>query len=273
MCAKCNIFLSVSGKVSGIQRIKFRFWRLHIYNLRKLSSSCLFVFFLSAKFLGNVHNAPLFSLCVFSRCDCPCCSNHLPLCPSGVCVSVEGLQGVQHTVHQSELAAETHVDAQRRQALQGNKKKKLTVNVSIRCGSLFLSHQIKCSRRCKIAFLSGASAQLINGTKATQVQKIRYKISEMMWKSLKWSVILHMQIRAACCAANEFWQFVTSGSKLSHTLALLVYCGGIFHTFSCMVSSCKCFTAWERVIEAFSIYSAAIVSVRKCVFASSRHVE
>lgn len=82
-----------------------------------------------------------------------------------------------------------------------------------------------------------------------------------------------MQIRGACCAVNEFWQFVSSGNKLLHTLALLVYCVGVFHTFSCMVSWCKCFTAWERVIEAFSIYSAAIVSVRKCVVTSSRYVE
>lgn len=83
-----------------------------------------------------------------------------------------------------------------------------------------------------------------------------------------------MQIRGACCAVNEFWQFVTSGSKLLQTaVALLVYCGGIFHTLSCMVSYCKCFTTWERVIEALSIYSAMIVSVRKCVFMSSRYVE
>lgn len=47
---------------------------------------------------------------------CVCVS--LPL-PAGVCVSVEGLQGVQHSVHQSQLAAETHADPQRGQALQG----------------------------------------------------------------------------------------------------------------------------------------------------------
>lgn len=34
-------------------------------------------------------------------------------------MSVEGLQSVQHTVHQSELAAETHADPQRGQTIQG----------------------------------------------------------------------------------------------------------------------------------------------------------
>lgn len=33
---------------------------------------------------------------------------------------MEGLQGVQHAVHQSELAAETHADPQWGQAIQGD---------------------------------------------------------------------------------------------------------------------------------------------------------
>lgn len=89
-------------------------------------SACPDLCLCQLKTLGNVHNAPLFSpVCFLLMWLCPtsaCCSNHLPLCLSGVCVSVEGLQGVQHTVHQSELAAETHADAQRRQALQGKTK-------------------------------------------------------------------------------------------------------------------------------------------------------
>lgn len=36
-------------------------------------------------------------------------------------MSVERLQGLQHPLHQSELAAETHADPQWRQALQGKK--------------------------------------------------------------------------------------------------------------------------------------------------------
>lgn len=55
-------------------------------------------------------------VCASDSTNADCCSSLWP----GVCVPVEELQGVQHSVHQSELAAETHADPQRRQALQGN---------------------------------------------------------------------------------------------------------------------------------------------------------
>lgn len=45
---------------------------------------------------------------------------------TGVRMSVEGLQGLQHAVHQSELAPETHADTQRGQAVQGDRTQTYT---------------------------------------------------------------------------------------------------------------------------------------------------
>lgn len=55
-------------------------------------------------------------VCVYWLCNQSVC---LYVSHTGVCVSVERLQGVQHTIHQSELAAEAHADPQRGQAIQG----------------------------------------------------------------------------------------------------------------------------------------------------------
>lgn len=50
---------------------------------------------------------------VLTVCQCLSC-----VCPhTGVCVPMERLQGLQHTIHQSELAAETHADPQWGQAI------------------------------------------------------------------------------------------------------------------------------------------------------------
>ena len=55
-------------------------------------------------------------VCVYWLCNQSVC---LYVFHTGVCVSVERLQGVQHAIHQSELAAEAHADPQRGQAIQG----------------------------------------------------------------------------------------------------------------------------------------------------------
>lgn len=210
------IFKCLWKKVSGIQRIKFRFWSLYIYNLRKLLSRLLFV---SAKKHLATFTTLLFSPpCVFSWCDC---ASRAPaalitsLCARQVFVCLWKGCKVYNTPSTSQSWLQRHMLTHSGDKPFKVKQKTVTVNVSRRCGSLFLSYQIKCLWRSNTAFLSGASVQLINCTKATQVQKIRYKLFEMIWKSFKWSIILHMQIWGACCAVNEFWQFVTHSLAIS----------------------------------------------------------